>query len=194
MKRALQYHKGSYSITIPSEIVTTLGMQRGDVLMFSLNGNGFYANLEKPTQDKEIMTLGYEGRTLDQFIEILLNNKIEQLIDVREIAFSRKNGFSKTALAEKLKANNIVYRHFPQLGTPKDIREEYYKSHNFSDLAEKFEVRFQTTGAKEVLFDAIGLASIRKSALMCFERSASKCHRSIIAKKMASEGFKVTNL
>lgn len=140
------------------------------------------------------MTVGYEGRTLDQFIEILLNNKIKQLIDVREIAFSRKNGFSKTALAEKLKENHIVYRHFPQLGTPKYIREDYYKSHNFSTLSERFEEHFQTTGAKEVLDDAIGLASIRKSALMCFERSASKCHRSIIAKKMALEGFKVVNL
>lgn len=194
MKRAIQYHKGSYSVTIPSEIISKFGLEKGNILSFDIHDDGFYAHLDRKSGEAEIFTIGYEGKTLNQFIDILINNNIQQLIDVRAIAFSRKNGFSKSALAEKLTENNIIYKHYPKLGTPKSIREEYYKSHNFSSLSDMFEEHFQASNAVEVLFDIIGLATVRRSALMCFERSASKCHRSIIAKKMAMEGFKVVNL
>lgn len=194
MKRAVQYHKGSYSITIPSDIVSKFGLQKGSVLLFDVNNEGFYVHSDHAGYKKEIFTIGYEGRTLSQFIDILKNNGIQQLIDVREIAYSRKSGFSKTALSKGLAENDIVYRHFPQLGTPKEIREQYYESHNFSSLSDMFEKHFRSSNAKEILFDIIGLTTVRKSALMCFERSASKCHRSIVAQKMASEGFEVVNL
>lgn len=44
----------------------------------------------------ELLTIGYEGRKIDEFIERLKEFNISRLIDVREIPFSRKPGFSKT--------------------------------------------------------------------------------------------------
>lgn len=93
-----------------------------------------------------------------------------------------------------MKSNNIVYRHYPQLGTPKEIREAYYKTHDFSLFEKMFEKHFIDSDAKEILYDVIGLAMIRRSALMCYELLPSKCHRSIIAKKIVLEGFQVVNL
>jgi len=181
-------------VTIPPEIIDKFALNGGDVLAFDIDSDGFFAYPKTRPNHRDIYTIGYEGRTLTQFIDLLKNNNIMQIIDIREIAFSRKNGFSKSALENGLKSNDIVYRHYPQLGTPKEIRESYYKTHNFSLLAEMFEKHFIESGAKETLFDVIGLAIVRRSALMCYELLPSKCHRSLIAKKMVSEGFRVVNL
>ena len=43
---------------------------------------------------------------------------IEQLVDVREIPLSRKNGFAKNALKKALDNNGIIYKHLPELGSP----------------------------------------------------------------------------
>ncbi|HOV81591.1 MAG TPA: DUF488 family protein [Methanothrix sp.] len=194
MERSIRYHKGSYTVTIPPEIINRIGLKGGDILEFNIDSNGFFACPKTCSNQREVYTIGYEGRTLSQFINLLKINNIRQIIDVREIAFSRKSGFSKSALEKGLKSNDIIYRHCPQLGTPKEIRESYYQTHNFSLLAEMFEKHFIESEAKEILFDVIGLAIVRKSALMCYELLPSKCHRSLIAKKMASEGFQVVNL
>ena len=44
-------------------------------------------------------------------------------LDVRQIAGSRRRGFSKTALREALAGAGIDYRHLPELGNPKPIRD-----------------------------------------------------------------------
>jgi uncharacterized protein (DUF488 family) len=46
-----------------------------------------------------IVTIGYEGRTLGDFISTLSNHNVDLLLDVRLNAISRKPGFSKKALA-----------------------------------------------------------------------------------------------
>ena len=78
-----------------------------------------------------VYTIGYEGKNITQFIERLKLVGIEQLIDVREIALSRKNGFAKTALRKALDDNGIVYKHLPGLGSPSDIRHKLKEDWNY---------------------------------------------------------------
>ena len=49
-----------------------------------------------------LFTIGYEGRALDELIAILAANRIERVIDVRELPLSRRRGFSKTPLGTAL--------------------------------------------------------------------------------------------
>ena len=67
---------------------------------------------------RKLFTIGYIGRTLDDFIDGLLSHGIECLIDTREIPISRKKGFSKSSLEAKLGRAGIAYRHFRLLGSP----------------------------------------------------------------------------
>lgn len=61
-------------------------------------------------QDTGLFTIGYEGRVVDSFVEDLGNAGVEVLVDVRELAQSRKRGFSKTALSALLDEAGIEYR------------------------------------------------------------------------------------
>ena len=71
----------------------------------------------------KLYTIGYEGRDIDEFVSLLKDNRITRLIDVREIPFSRKKGFSKSRLNERLQNENIDYVHIKALGSPSEIRE-----------------------------------------------------------------------
>ena len=51
---------------------------------------------------RKLYTIGYSGFDIESFIDKLLLNEIECLIDVREIPISRKKGFSKNALLTRL--------------------------------------------------------------------------------------------
>ena len=53
-------------------------------------------------------TIGYEGRAIDEYMNLLLENHVKVLCDVRKNPISRKRGFSKTALSEELNLNFMV--------------------------------------------------------------------------------------
>ena len=71
----------------------------------------------------KIWTSGYEKVGVPDFIATLKAAKIKTLIDVREVANSRRAGFSKKALAASLDEAGIAYIHMKPLGTPKLGRE-----------------------------------------------------------------------
>ena len=72
---------------------------------------------------RTLSTIGYEGKTLDEFIGELKQAGVALILDVRAVAASRRPGFSKTALSNALRENGIDYRHYRALGTPAAGRE-----------------------------------------------------------------------
>lgn len=157
-------------------------------------GKTTYWYISTPENAPVVFTIGYEGKTPDEFIRILKQNGIEQLIDVRELALSRKNGFAKSSLRKMLKENNIVYKHFPDLGSPRDIRHRLWEEGNYAKFFEEYSIELSKPEAKESLKDLEGLAHVRNTVIMCFEKDYTKCHRSIIKKKLIEDGFKVIDL
>src|SRR3712207_1547559 len=71
----------------------------------------------------QFFTIGYEGADMDRFLMALKDAGVETLADVRAVALSRKRGFSKSALRDALADRDIGYRHFRELGTPKEGRQ-----------------------------------------------------------------------
>jgi bifunctional DNA-binding transcriptional regulator/antitoxin component of YhaV-PrlF toxin-antitoxin module len=141
-----------------------------------------------------IYTIGYEGKTIEQFIEVLQNNQIEQLIDVRQFAFSKKNGFSKGLLNYCLKDAGIIYKHFQSLGAPKTIRLELYKNMDYKTFFEEYKKHIDDPAVLENLRMIEGLANMRKTVLMCYEKDPKFCHRSIIANILSKRGWKIKHL
>lgn len=138
-----------------------------------------------------IVTLGYEGRNLDQFLLILKGNNIRRLIDVRNNPFSLKPGYSKNQLAKSLEATGISYLHLPELGIESRRRKNLTKK----GMASLFRTYEQELDSKMAALTRIkNLAQKERVALMCFEADATECHRSVIAKKLREDGIDVMEL
>lgn len=70
-----------------------------------------------------LCTIGYEGYSAEEWLESLVENHVEIVVDVRAVPLSRKRGFSKTRLAEMLRTKGISYVHLEALGNPKPYRD-----------------------------------------------------------------------
>ena len=138
----------------------------------------------------DLFTIGYEGLQLEQFIDIINKNNIKTIIDIRELALSRKNGFSKTALSNAMGSNNIQYYHFHELGSPRELRKELHQ--NKVEYDEFFQsYRTYVVNHIDIIIKALEIAENSKSALLCFEHDPKICHRSILAEIMLSYSDKL---
>src|SRR5438552_16030725 len=69
-----------------------------------------------------VIGFGYQGHTLDTFIDGLGTAGVRLLVDVRLTPTSRKPGFARTRLQAALRAAGIDYLHLSTLGNPKANR------------------------------------------------------------------------
>ena len=129
------------------------------------------------TDSPAFVSVGYQERNIDEFVELLVNNDVALLVDVRLNAISRKRGFSKTALSNALAKAGIGYRHERELGNPKDNREAFRQGHA---SARNRYLKHLSNGASGIYDEVVSLASTSRVALLCFERDHAECHRSCI--------------
>lgn len=130
----------------------------------------------------EIFTAGYEGETINQYIDKLRDAGITMLIDIREKAISRKKGFSKTALKDLLNENNIAYLHLRDLGSPTTIRKQLHEDKDYITFFEKYNEYLNQH--ESTLFEIISKIENERACFMCFEKNHRQCHRSAVVKKI----------
>ena len=132
----------------------------------------------------EVVSVGYERRSIEHFVETLSLNGVELLVDVRLNPISRKRGFSKTVLARALADVGIGYRHERSLGNPKENRGPFRLG---DQSARDRYVQHLQNGASTVYRSVISLARDSRIALLCYEREHSECHRSCILEMAQGE-------
>jgi uncharacterized protein (DUF488 family) len=143
---------------------------------------------------RQLFTIGYEGKTQAEMLAELEAARVELVIDVRAIAASRRPGFSKTALANGLKELGIDYLHLRPLGTPAAGREAA-RAGRIAEMRAIYAEQLETPEAALALEQALEEASRRPAALLCYEREAPDCHRSMLAQRMVErEPFEVHDL
>ena len=141
-----------------------------------------------------LFTIGYEGKTQAEMLDQLEAARVELVIDVRAVAASRRPGFSKTALANGLRERGIDYLHLRPLGTPADGRQAA-RAGRIDDMRAIYAGQLDTPEAALAVEQALAEASRRPSALLCYEREAPDCHRSMLAALMAERApFEVRDL
>ena len=132
-------------------------------------------------------TIGYEGSSIDEFVATLDRVGINLLIDVRDIPLSRKKGFSKRALSERLLHHGIEYLHLKGLGDPKPGRLAA-RAGRYDEFKRIFDLHLSSDRARLDLGRALSSTSGRRACLLCFERDHSRCHRQIVADAMVRQG------
>jgi uncharacterized protein (DUF488 family) len=143
---------------------------------------------------RRLSTIGYEGKTVDEFLSELGDAGVELVIDVRAVAASRRPGFSKSAMAAALRERGIDYLHLRALGTPKPGREAARKG-RIAEMRAIFEVQLETPEAELAMEQADSAARERHAALLCFEADAGGCHRAVVAERLvARSGYSIIDL
>lgn len=136
-----------------------------------------------------MFTIGYEGRHLPEFVTMLKAARVDRVIDIRELPLSRRKGFSKTPLRAALSAAGIDYVHLRSAGNPyRDQRDDIerclklYAGH--------------LRRSPDVIDEVLATAKGHRAALLCVEREACNCHRSVLAAQLgeAETALHVRNL
>lgn len=131
----------------------------------------------RPTKKLALASIGYEGRSLENYGNALIANGITVLCDVRKNPISRKYGFSRSTLENACKEIGVEYRHYPDLGIPSYERQDLSCQADYDDLFKRYEktVLAEQDGTIEILANLV--ASGVGVAFTCFESNPAQCHR-----------------
>jgi uncharacterized protein (DUF488 family) len=142
-----------------------------------------------------IWTIGHSTRSLNEFIQLLKENNIEGVADVRSYPGSRKfPHFNAEALAESLPDAGIEYIPFKQLGgrrkTRPDSPHTVWRNEAFRGYADYMD----TEDFKKGIDDLLRLAANKRVAIMCSEAVWWRCHRSMISDYLKANGVTVEHI
>ncbi|WP_257167541.1 DUF488 family protein [Bradyrhizobium sp. SRS-191] len=133
-----------------------------------------------------LYTIGYEGTDIDRFVATLKSVKVQVLADVRAVPISRKKGFSKNRLRDRVEQEGIGYIHFASLGDPKPGRDAA-RAGQMARFREIYGKHLAQSGPQQSLRELAKLVDEQTTCLMCFERDPSGCHRLIVATALPTQ-------
>lgn len=141
----------------------------------------------RPKSDRTVLfTIGYEGISLEEYLNKLIKNNVQVLVDVRKNPLSMKYGFSKSLLKRFCESIGVQYIHFPEVGIESDQRQELNNQQDYDKLfkAYKAENLTKTVDSQSAIFDI--LKSNKRIALTCFEANICQCHRKPLSEAIAA--------
>ncbi|RRJ97366.1 DUF488 domain-containing protein [Opitutaceae bacterium TAV4] len=142
------------------------------------------------SQPPGLTTIGYEGRSLEGYLNTLLRDSVTLLCDVRRNPLSRKYGFSKHTLSHACEGVGIRYEHLPELGIASEARQELRTQADYDALFAKYE-RDNLPLQAEALGKIRGwiLDGKQRVALTCYEAQPCQCHRHCVAEALERAGI-----
>jgi len=128
-----------------------------------------------------LCTIGYEGRNLEGYLNLLIRSGVTLLCDVRRNPLSRKYGFSKGTLAKGCEGVGIRYEHLPELGIASEDRRGLHTQEDYDALFVEY-VRASLPLQEDALLKIRRwVKEGKRVALTCFERRPEQCHRHCVA-------------
>jgi hypothetical protein len=130
-----------------------------------------------------LFTIGYEGISLEEYINKLIKYDINLLCDVRNNPLSMKYGFSKSQLKKVCENVGIGYIHLPEAGIKSEFRKDLKSQIDYDILFKRYKNDLKN---KEDLQQQIFnfLLSYKRIALTCFEANICQCHRLHLAESI----------
>ena len=149
-------------------------------------------------QRPPIYTIGHSTRSIDEFVNLLKQGRVEMVVDIRTTPRSRANPqFNLDVLPEALAAWQIGHQYIAELGgrRPKSkvvppVVNAFWTNqsfHNYADYALSDEFRVGMSCLAEVSRE-------RRCAIVCSEAVWWRCHRRFVADYLLYEGRDVFHL
>jgi len=145
-------------------------------------------NEGRSIRDAAFFTIGYSGRTAQQFVQLVKEAAVNCVIDIRYTPVSMyKPDFSRSNFKRILENAGLEYLHIPELGVPREVR-----------------ARAIDTGSRDVIWDwydhNVVLRFLRnhlqefraldyRVALMCVEADPTECHRHRLFQALEDNGL-----
>lgn len=131
-----------------------------------------------------LFTIGYEGVSLEKYLNKLVTNDVKLLVDVRKNPLSMKFGFSKSLLKKYCESLGIEYIHIPEVGINSDQRQELNTQQDYDALFDVYKKTTlkETNKYQENIIEL--LQKYKRIALTCFEADICQCHRKPLAESI----------
>lgn len=132
-----------------------------------------------------LCTIGFAGKTAEEFFALLRGAGVQQLVDVRQNRGGQLSGFAKHPdLSFFLRAlEKIEYAHEPLLAPPPELLKGYRKDKDWP----AYEAAFLKEMKERVVPERVDTSSwASKVALLCSEPGPEKCHRRLVADLLAA--------
>ena len=118
-------------------------------------------------------------------MRLLRAEGVDALVDVRDVPWSHKPGFSKKPLQEGLLAAGVAYVPAPFAGNPKRLRAMAASTEEaLARYARHLDDEPQVLAQFEELIAELQ-AQGKRPCLLCFEDDPVECHRKILAERWA---------
>lgn len=153
----------------------------------SILGKNDFKKVEtaRPINDKTVLfTIGYEGISLEEYLNRLILNDVKFLIDVRNNPQSMKYGFSQKLLIKCCSSLGIRYAHFPELGISSKHRQDLNNQNDYDNLFSDYKSKNLSKTKSDQLTILNLLMEHKRIALTCFERNICQCHRKHLAESI----------
>jgi uncharacterized protein (DUF488 family) len=132
-----------------------------------------------------LCTIGFAGKTAEEFFNLLEEARVEKVIDIRQHPEGQLSGFAKHPdLAYFLqKVAHIGCSHEPQLAPTSELLKTYREKKDWAAYETRFLALMQERGIPQA-FEASSWPP--RAALLCSEPGPEKCHRRLVADLLAA--------
>ena len=141
-------------------------------------------NQKRHFDSNKLFTIGYEGKSLERYLDFLIINDVRALCDVRKNAYSQKYGFTGNQLDKACKGVGIKYIHIPELGVESCLRQNLVSQSDYDSLFDYYEENTLPANWDSLLKVRDIISQEGRVALTCFEQDPKQCHRSRVAKAL----------
>lgn len=139
---------------------------------------------KRPVASPGIYTAGYERLSVDAFLDRLIQNGVQRIIDVRNNPVARRYGFHKSTLTRLGSRVGIQYVDVPELGIQSALRQNLSTPEDYDALFDRYATK--TLASETLAINRVAkLMAEKASVLICMEANPRFCHRSRLAETIA---------
>jgi uncharacterized protein (DUF488 family) len=151
--------------------------------------NKFIWNEARTACAADFFTIGYTGRPILEFFELLVSNGVRTLVDIRYNPVSMyRPELSKTNLSRAAEERGLLYVHSRELGVPRDIRARAIEAGTRDVIWSWYDETIVTSYVGRNLHRFFNCLE-HPVALMCVEIDPRECHRHRLSQALEGMGL-----
>ena len=145
----------------------------------------------------KLYTIGFTQKRAETFFNLLLDHEVQRLVDIRLNPSGQLSGFAKQEdlpyFLSRL-ASGCQYVYMPELAPTKEILDDYRSGKDWPG----YEARFLALMDERRIQQNLDRSGFERSisCLLCSEPTPERCHRRLVAERLAAHwtGLEVVHL